>query len=127
MPVGEEIDFGERLFAVGAVRRAAALAAEFPAGLAVERIGERNRDDIVELLEAAEDQRAVRPRASQRDVEMIAAGFGGESAFAVRARTAVRRDEIVVGGIGPDKAAVGGARNILLPDAVDEQAHDDLR
>jgi hypothetical protein len=33
----------------------------------------------------------------------------------------------MVGGIGPDKAAVGGARNILLPDAVDEQAHNDLR
>jgi hypothetical protein len=58
---------------------------------------------------------------------MIAAGFGWESAFAVRTWTAVRRNVIVVSGIAPDKAAVGGARHILLPDAVDEQAHNDLR
>ena len=52
------------------------------------------RDDVLQPLQRAEDQRAVRPWAGQRDVEMIAARLGLEAALARWARAAVRGDPV---------------------------------
>ena len=46
-----------------------------------DRVGDRDR--AVELLQRAIDQRAVRPRAAVRDIEVIAAGLGLEAGRAV--------------------------------------------
>ena len=82
MLVSQQVDFGERRFAVDGIGRAALAFAEFPAGFAVERFGERNRDDVFELLQRAENQRAMSPWAGQRNIKMIAVRLGGEATFA---------------------------------------------
>ena len=45
--------------------------------LAEMRLGHRDRDHVLKLLELTQDQGAGRPRTGQRDVEVVAAGFGG--------------------------------------------------
>jgi hypothetical protein len=50
---------------------------------------DRDRDDVFELLQLAEDQRAVRPRAGERNIEVVAARLGLEAAFAPFRRLAV--------------------------------------
>jgi len=91
------------------------------------RLGHRDRDYVLELLELPEDEGPGGPRAGERDVEVIAARFGGKSAFAGRAGAAVGRDVAVVGGGRADEVAVLAAGNVLFPGAVDEQAHCHLR
>ncbi|MDT4885346.1 hypothetical protein FQZ97_1215710 [compost metagenome] len=61
---------------------AAVLALEFPTLRQHQRIDDRDRDQLLELLQLAEDQRAVGPGAGKRDVEVVAPGFGLEAAFA---------------------------------------------
>jgi hypothetical protein len=109
MLIRKQVDFGERRVAVRAVAGASAFGAELPPGLAVERGSDRYRNDVVEVLEIANDERAVRPWAGERDIKMIAPALGGKAAFACGARTAVRRDKIAEAGVRPDKTAVGGA------------------
>ena len=94
-----------------------------PVGLAVERLGDGDRDDVLEFFQLADDQGAVRPRTGQRDVEVIAAALGQKSAAAARAGTAVSGDVIVVLGGRADEMTVLGARGVFLPPAVDEQAY----
>ena len=58
---------------------------------------------------------------------MIAVSLGGKSAFAGRAGTAVRCDVIVECRWFPDETTLLHAHIYILPGAVDEQAHIDLR
>lgn len=58
------------------------LVVEDPAFGEHERTDDRHADHVRQPLEAAEDQRAVRPRTGERHIEMIAAGFGLEATFA---------------------------------------------
>jgi hypothetical protein len=62
--IGQHIDVGQHRFAVDGVERRAGLGAEFPAFLAEQRLGDRNRNHVVELLELAKNERAMRPLAS---------------------------------------------------------------
>src|SRR5690606_6547842 len=49
----------------------------------------RYRDQVVKILQLAEDQGAMRPGAGQRHIEVIAAGFGLEAADAGWAGAAI--------------------------------------
>src|SRR5262249_44727440 len=82
------------------------------------RVGDRDR--AVQFLQRAVDQRAVRPRAAVRDVEVIAAGLR-----LVAGRT-VGRDAVAELALGAAKVAfsAGFLRQLLVaPYAVDQHAH----
>ena len=83
----------------------------------------RHGDDVLQALELAEDDGAVRPGAGERDIEMIAAGLGGKAALALGAGAAVRRHPVVEAGGRADEFAVLGAQAVLLPDAIDQKPH----
>ena len=88
------------------------------------RLDDRDADRVGQLLQLAEDQRAVRPRAGERDIEVIAPGLRLESAFAGRAGRAVGRHPVAELRVRTEEAAAGV--NLLaprLPFAVDEPAH----
>src|SRR5690606_27085557 len=70
-------------------------------------------------LQLAEDERAVRPRAGEGDVEVIAAGLGRVAAGAVRRHPLAERT------FRAHEAATGllGVVPLVVPDAVDQQAH----
>ena len=127
MRIGQEIDSAERRLAIDAVDVAPGSMPNSQPCLAEMRLGHRDRDDVLKLLELAEDEGAGRPRAGERDVEVVAAGFGGESSFAGRAGAAVGRDVVVEGRGRSDEVAVLGSGNVLLPGAVDKQSHYRLR
>ena len=80
----EAVDF------VGNAIRIARVAREGPPVLLEPRNRISDRDDAFELLERAIDQRAVRPGAAVRHIEMIAAGFGFESRRTVGADAAAK-------------------------------------
>ena len=74
----------------------------------------------LELLERAVDQRAVRPRAAVRDIEVIAPGLGLE------AGRAVGRDAVAEAAVGALEfaARAGFLRQLAVaPRAVDQNAH----
>lgn len=73
--------------------RAAHVAKRPPASVA-DRVDDREADHVLEPLQPAEDDRPVRPGARQGDVEVVAAGGGGQVAG-------------VVGGDPATKHAVG--------------------
>ncbi len=77
------------------VARHARAGLEGPAVLAHEPVHDRERSiDVLEAFQLAEDQRAVRPRAGPRDVEVVAARLGLEPALAGRSRRPVRRHPV---------------------------------
>src|SRR5690606_23723838 len=80
--VALRVDLPQRIAAearVGALLRAIV---EYPALIGPARQRERDRDVLLEPFELAEDQRAMRPRAAERDVQVVAAGLRLEAAFA---------------------------------------------
>ena len=79
------------------------------------------------FFQFAENQSAVRPRAGERNVQMIAVSFGGKAAFAGWPGTAVGRDVIVECRRFADETTVLDAHIYILPGAVDEQTHCSLR
>src|SRR5262245_27260507 len=92
--------------------------AEGPAVLEHQRLDDGDADDLVEPLQLADDERAVRPGAGERDVEMVASGRRLEAGASV-------------GGHPVAKAALvadeGAARPLrlvaaLLPVPLDEKA-----
>ena len=85
-------------------------------------------DHVFELFQLAEDQRAMRPGAGERNVEVIAAGFGRKTTLAGRAGTAVRGDVIVENRrLADEPAIVLNAHINVSPRAIDKQAHFHLR
>src|SRR5690606_24012770 len=85
----------------------------------------RNRDEVFELLQLAEDQGAVCPGTGIGDIEVIAAGFRLEAAVAARTRRPVRRDPVAALRLRPLEMAPGRFRVVpdVLPLSFDEPAH----
>ena len=78
---------------------------ELPALREHVRLDDRDADRLGQLLQPAEDQRAVRPGAGERDVEMVAAGLGLEAALAGRAGRAVGRHPVAEQRLGRARSA----------------------
>src|SRR5690606_364904 len=67
------------------------LVLERPTVLAHVRMNDRHRDHVFELLQRAEDQRAMSPWAGQRNVKMVTTWFSLEASLASLGRLAIRR------------------------------------
>src|SRR5690606_32038191 len=84
-----------------------------------------NADQAVEPFELAKDERAMRPGAGERDVKVIAPGFGLVPARAARAGRAIGRDPVPERRLLAHEAPAGafGVVPLILPDTVDKQSH----
>ena len=124
--IGLGVDLVQEIEAVKRVAGGAVLGQERPAVLAHEMMHDRDRDDVFELLQLAEDQRAVRPRAGERDVEVVAAGLRLEAARAAFGRLAVGRDPVAPLRLRADELAARfpGVVPAVRPFSVDQQSHD---
>lgn len=69
-------------------------AVEYPALIGPARQRERDGDVVLEAFQLTEDERAMRPRAAERHVQMVAPRLRLEAAFARRARRAVRSHQL---------------------------------
>ena len=78
--VGGAVGLGEEVEAVDVVD--VAPARERPAALVAVRMQVGDPDRVLEALQHAHDHRPVRPRAGQRDVEVVAPGLGPEPVLA---------------------------------------------
>src|SRR5207248_3333423 len=96
---------------------------EPPALRPEERLDQGQRDDVIQALELAEDDRAVRPRTGERDVEVIAPRLGRKAAVARGPWASVRRHPVAEQGRSAHEAAAAQSRFLVLPDALDELAH----
>src|SRR5262249_59116733 len=78
-----------------------------------------------EPLEHAHDHGAMRPRARERHVEMVASARGGKAAFTGRAGTAIFRHPVAKARGRAHETPLWRARAVLLvlPDAVDQKTH----
>lgn len=125
MGIGAGVDLVEVIGAEQRVAGGAVAAPEGPALIAHEMIDDGDTDHVVERLQRSQDQRAMRPWARQRHVEMIAPRFGREAAFAARTRRAIGGDEIAEARDGALETAAGrgGVVPLVGPLAVDQQAH----
>ena len=124
--IGLGVDLVQEIEAVKRVARGAILGQECPAVLAHEMVHDRDRDDVFELLQLAEDQRAVCPRTGERHVEMVAAGLRLEAARAALGRFAVGRDPVTPFRLRADELAARcpGFIPAVRPFSVDQQSHD---
>src|SRR5262249_1482510 len=108
------------------VGRRARIAAEGPAAIALDRLHHRQRDHVRELLETTEDDGAMRPRAGERDVEMIAVALRRKAAVAGGTRPAVGVHPVAVQGLRPPEASALDTLAVVavvVPRAVDQEAH----
>src|SRR5690606_40123074 len=92
--LGAGIELVEIGRAVEVVAVRARKIAEAPALVGERGLDDGNGNDVIELFQLARDQRARGPGADERDIEMVAAAFGGKAAFARRAGAAVRRHPV---------------------------------
>ncbi len=123
--IGQRVELVEVGDAVDRVRHHALARRERPSVLRHQPVRHRQADHALQPLEAAEDERAVGPRAGERHVEVIAAGLGLEAALARRPRCAVRRDPVAEARVRAHETAAAARRVVplVVPDAVDENAH----
>jgi hypothetical protein len=84
-----------------------------PALVEHDRADDGDVDVVCQVLEGEHDQRAMRPGTCQGDVEVIAAGFGGETTPAGWAGAAIRGYPVAKPGVLPDKAPA--STNIPMP------------
>src|SRR5947209_5353307 len=98
--------------------------AELPALVAHHRLDDIHRDDALEALELAKHDRAMRPRAGKRDVEVIAPARSGKSPFAARSRAAVRRHPVAEFRLAALEASAAclGVVKAGVPDTIDQFA-----
>src|SRR4051812_14835353 len=110
------------LFAVEAVD--IGIRTELPAFVAHDRLHDIHRDDVLESLQLAEDDGAMRPWARKRDVEVIAPARRRESAAAAWAGAAVGCHPVAVFRLAALEAAAGRLRVVEtgVPDTVDQFA-----
>src|SRR5690606_38815569 len=88
-----EIDLRQPIEPVDPIAgRAREVRREGPALVAHMRVNDVKTDRVLQTLELAEDDGAVGPGAGIGDVEMVAPGLCGKTAFAARARRAVLGD-----------------------------------
>ena len=102
---------------------------EGPALIAHQPVHHRHVDHLLQPLQAPEDQRAMRPGAGQRDIQVVTPGFGLEAAFAFRPGGAVGGDPVAELRLRALEAtaALFGVVPGVLPLAVDQQSHGVLR
>jgi hypothetical protein len=105
-------------------RVVAAVGTELPAFVAHHRLDDIHRDHVLKSLELAEHDRAVRPRAGERDIEVIAPARGRKAAGAARTRAAVRRHPVAEFRLAALEAPAGrlGVVETGVPDTVDHLA-----
>src|SRR5688572_17343017 len=122
-----EIDLIEIFGAVDRIGNDARRRLEGPAVLAHVPVRYRERDRTLQPLQRAHDQRAVRPWASIRHVEVIAPVRRGEAAFTRRPWSAVRRDPITIRRFPTNEPATGAFSVVpfVLPDSIHQYAHSD--
>ena len=106
--VADDVGLAQEREVVDRVGRRAARVGDRPAALVALGVDDRHRDRVLEALEVPVDDRAVRPRARGRDVEVVAPGLG------LVAGAAVGGDEVAEARIpAPERAVValfGGQR-----------------
>jgi hypothetical protein len=111
----------EAIHRVGSAIRKSRIVLEGPAVGLEARNCVSDRDQAVALLKRPIDQGAVRPRATVRDIEMVAARLGLESG-----RT-VGRDAVAEPAVGAAELseAAGLLREVLVtPNPLDQHAHE---
>src|SRR5208282_5288771 len=120
-----EVELAEHARAEDRIGNDAAARLEGPAAVAEQPMDDRERDHALESLELAEDQGAVRPRAGERDDEVVAVGFGLEAADAARPRFAARRHPVAERRVRPDEMTRPVVRKVTLraPGAFEKNAH----
>ncbi len=109
--VGRGVRLAEEAEAVHGVGVLAA--GERPAALVADGVDDRQADDVLEALEHPPDDRAVRPRAGPRDVEVVAPGDGGIRGRAVVGDPVAERARLAVEPAAP-------------PDGLEERAVDQV-
>jgi hypothetical protein len=122
---GAAVDLMQVARAVEAIAGRAAASAKLPAVLGHVPVDDRDINRVLETLELAHDQRAVRPGTGERDVEVIAPGRGRQPAFAGRSGTAVGGDPVAKLGLAADEAsaAVCSVAALVAPDTFDQSSH----
>ena len=98
------------------------IGAELPTLVAHDGLDDIHRNDVLEALQFAEDHGAMRPRAGERDVKMIAPARRRKAAFAARPGAAVRRHPVAELRLAALETPAGclGVVKPGVPDAVDE-------
>ena len=119
----ELMDAGD---AVDAVGHHALARREGPAILRHQPVRHREADHALKALERAIDQRAAGPGTGEGDVEVIASRLGLEAALTAWPRRPIGGDPIAELRIRAHEAAARalGVVPLVLPDPVDEKAHD---
>src|SRR5262249_52976506 len=124
MRVGQEIDVGKPPLAIDEVGNGAFTGTEHPALASHQRLDNRKRDHVLELLELAKDDGAVCPWAGQRDIKVIALRLGRKPASAGRSGTSVGCDPMAKPRRRAHKATRADLVTFVLPDAIDQETHD---
>jgi Na+(H+)/acetate symporter ActP len=123
--IGLHIDLPERFGTEQMVDGATDLVLELPAFRQHQRIDDRDGNQVLKLFQFAEDQRAVRPGAGKRHVEVIAPGLRLEAAFAGGAGRTVGGDPVAELCGGPLETALRflGVVPDVVPDTLNQHAH----
>ena len=124
--IGAQIKLVEEIVVVKIVAgRGGEITVKRPAVFQHQRVDHRNRNEGFKAFKFAHNQRAVCPRAGQRNIKMITIFLGRETAFTARARCAIGGQPVTEGRNRALKASSGGFCVIpdILPDAVYELSH----
>src|SRR5690606_23052470 len=99
---------------------------ECPPALGHQPVSDRQRDHVGEPFELAHDEGAMGPRARVRNVQVIAARLGCESAFTCRPCAPVRCDPIAILRLPAHEPTARrvGVVPMVLPLALYQHAHD---
>ena len=100
-----DIEFAQLLRAEDGIGNDARPRIEGPAALGQKPMDDRERDHALEPFEPAEDEGAVRPRAGERDDEVIAARLRLEAAGAARPGFPARGHPVAERRVGADEMA----------------------
>src|SRR6185437_9864919 len=119
-----DIEFAELACAEDRIGNDARAGIEGPAAFDEEPVDDRERDHALETFQPAEDQGAMRPRAGERDDEVIAAGLRPEAANPARSCVSAGRDPVAERRVGAHEMTGRIVRKVAVaPDSVDEMAH----
>ena len=121
------IDLVHAGFAVDAIGQCVGkIAFDGPAFRQHERIDNGERDFVFEIFQVSYNERAMRPWAGKRDIEVIATGLALETVCACGACGTVGGDPVAEAGILPHEATACafGVVPFVVPLAFDELSHD---
>src|SRR5690606_2243899 len=94
MRVSTRVDLVQVVVAVEVVASGPVFLQEGPAILAHEVMDDRHRNHVLQLLQLAEDECSMRPRAGKRNVKVVSPGLSLEAAAATVCRLAGFRHKI---------------------------------